>query len=214
VQRDHGRFFEESQNARRRLEVSRGHHMTRVTPEPATNQRHRRSALDLFFHWGVVFKGLYGAGEILSGLFLGFVSPGILQHWATLLTQERLSHDPDDFLSNALSHFVDGLTTSAVTFAAIYLVVHGLVKVGLLWAVLTRRYRVYPWAIGILIAFIGYQTYELVVAFSAGLLVLTLFDAVIVLLTVREYRQHRHTGAVHERFAEEVREELVSDPSA
>jgi len=151
-----------------------------------------------------VLKGVYGAGEVIAGIFLGFVTPSILQQWASILTQERLSHDPDDFLSNALSHLVSGLTTSAVLFAAIYLVVHGLVKIGLLGAVMTRRFRLYPWAIAILVAFMGYQVYELVVAFSAGLLVLTVFDAAIVLLTYREFRHHRHVAALQVSPAPEV----------
>ncbi|GAA4664274.1 hypothetical protein GCM10025780_01370 [Frondihabitans cladoniiphilus] len=152
----------------------------------------KRGLLDLVFRWGVVAKGVYGLGEVLAGVFLIVVSPASVQGWASFLTQQRLSQDPDDFLSHSLVHLVAGLTASAMTFAAVYLLVHGLVKIGLLLAVLTERYRVYPWAIGILIAFIGYQAYELVVHYSIGLLILTLFDAAIVVLTVREYR-HRPT---------------------
>jgi uncharacterized membrane protein len=155
-----------------------------------TQAQRSRGLLDLVFRWGVIGKGIYGLGEVIVGAFLGLVSPASLQQWATILTQQRLSEDPDDFLSLSLVHFVNGLTSSAVTFAAAYLIVHGLVKIGLLVAVLTKRYRVYPAAIGILIAFIGYQVYELFVAYSTGLLALTIFDAVIVLLTWREYR-HR-----------------------
>jgi len=150
----------------------------------------RRGLLDVVFHWGVIAKGVYGIGEVVVGVFLGLVSPASIQAWATLLTQQRLTEDPDDLLSLDLVHLTAGLTSSTMTFAAVYLLVHGLVKIGLLAAVLTNRYRVYPWAIGILISFIGYQVYELFVNYSIGLLVLTLFDAVIVGLTWREYR-HR-----------------------
>jgi uncharacterized membrane protein len=156
-----------------------------------SENRTQRGMLDLVFRWGVIGKGVYGLGEVIAGVFLGFVSPASMQEWASFLTQQRLSEDPDDFLSLSLVHFVNGLTSSAVTFAAAYLIVHGLVKIGLLLAVMTKRYRVYPWAIGILIAFIGYQVYELFVASSTGLLALTIFDAIIVLLTWREYRHHR-----------------------
>lgn len=156
----------------------------------------RRLTLDVVFHWGVIAKGVYGIGEVLAGIFLLVVSPASMQNWADFLTQQRLSSDPDDALSLSLVHLVNGLTASALTFAAVYLFVHGLVKIGLLLAVMTHRYRAYPWAIGVLIAFIAYQVYELVVHYSTGLMLLTVFDAIIVLLTWREYRGHM--TAVHE----------------
>jgi uncharacterized membrane protein len=163
----------------------------------------RRSPLDLIFRWGVVAKGVYGVGEVVAGVFLGLVSPASLQSWALFLTQQRLSDDPDDYLSLSLVHLVSGLSSAGVTFAAVYLVVHGLVKIGLLLAVITRRYRVYPWAIGVLVAFIAYQAYELVLHYSTGLMLLTVFDAAIVWLTWREYRRRPRRqnadGAASER---------------
>lgn len=140
-------------------------------------------------------QGIYGVGEVLAGVFLGIVSPAALQQWATVLTQQRLTQDPDDALSLGLVHLAGNLTASTMTFAAVYLIVHGVVKIGLLLAVVTKRYRVYPCAIGILLAFIGYQTYELFVHYTLGLLLLTLFDAIIVVLTIREY--HHRPGREH-----------------
>jgi uncharacterized membrane protein len=154
----------------------------------------RRFTLDLVFRWGVVAKGVYGIGEVLAGVFLVVVSPSSIQNWADVLTQQRLSDDPDDPLSLGLVHLVNGLTSSALTFAAVYLFVHGLVKIGLLVAVVTHRYRAYPWAIGMLVAFIGYQSYELIVHYSLGLSLLTVFDAIIVALTWREYRGRAATS--------------------
>jgi uncharacterized membrane protein len=43
-----------------------------------------------------------------------------------------------------------------------------------------------PWLIAFLLVFIVYQGYELIVAFSWGLLLLTAFDILIVCLTWRE----------------------------
>lgn len=71
------------------------------------------------------------------------------------------------------------------------MLIHGLVKVVLVWAVLKNRLWAYPWLIGFLIAFILYQAYELIVNFSWVLLALTVFDVVIILLTWREYQLHR-----------------------
>ncbi|WP_427016790.1 hypothetical protein ACQCSX_19105 [Pseudarthrobacter sp. P1] len=51
--------------------------------------------------------------------------------------------------------------------------------------------------IAVLIAFIAYQGYKIVLAPTAGLAILTVFDILIVFLTWHEYRrqrQHRRNG--------------------
>ncbi|MBX0328400.1 DUF2127 domain-containing protein [Oscillochloris sp. ZM17-4] len=64
-----------------------------------------------------------------------------------------------------------------------------MVKLGVVAGVLRGQRWAYPLAIGVLGAFIAYQVYRLSYAFSLGLLLLTLFDAVIIGLTWREYTQ-------------------------
>lgn len=56
---------------------------------------------------------------------------------------------------------------------------------------LRRIYRAYPWAIGILLALLAYQVYTLVVAPTVSMTMLSLLDAVIIVLVVREYRRLR-----------------------
>ena len=84
-----------------------------------------------------------------------------------------------------------GLSVAATLFGAVYLLAHGAVKVVLVWAVLANRLWAYPWMIGFLIVFIGYQAYRLAVGFSCGVALLTAFDIFIVVLTWREYMIRR-----------------------
>jgi uncharacterized membrane protein len=83
------------------------------------------------------------------------------------------------------------LTVSSTLFGAAYLLVHGIAKVVLVWAVLRDRLWAYPWLIAFLLVFIGYQAYEMIVHFSLGLLLLTIMDGLIVWLTWLEYRKRR-----------------------
>ncbi|UUT35792.1 DUF2127 domain-containing protein [Microbacterium elymi] len=64
-------------------------------------------------------------------------------------------------------------------------------KVVLVVAVLRDRLWAYPWLIGFLVVFIGYQIYDMIVHFTWGMLGITVFDVFIVALTLREYRLHR-----------------------
>lgn len=80
---------------------------------------------------------------------------------------------------------------SASLFGAAYLLLHGLVKIVLVWAVLNDKLWAYPWMIGFLLVFIVYQGYQIAAGFSLGVTLLTAFDIFIVYLTWREYRIHR-----------------------
>jgi uncharacterized membrane protein len=140
------------------------------------------------FWIGLTLKGLDGLVEAVGGLLLLFVSPEQIGNFAQVLTQNELSEDPNDFVANSLLHAANGLTASASLFAAAYLLAHGLVKIVLVTEVLRGRLRAYPWMIAFLLAFIGFQGYEMLGHFSWGLALLTAFDAVIVWVIWREYR--------------------------
>ena len=144
--------------------------------------------LDRVFWIGLTLKGLDGLVEAVGGLLLLFVSPERIGDFAQLITQHELAQDPNDLIANAILHVVNGLTVSASLFAAAYLLAHGLVKIVLVTELLRGRLRAYPWMIGFLIVFIGFQCYELGAHFSWGLVVLTVFDGVIVWVIWREYR--------------------------
>src|SRR5215217_2419751 len=126
--------------------------------------------LDRVFEIGIIAKGLNGAVELLGGLLLLFVSPEWIRHLAVSMTRVELSEDPHDFIATHLLHTTSGLTGNAVLFGSVYLLTHGAVKVVLV---------------------IGYQLYRISLDATAGLIALTVFDVVIVLLTWREYRVQR-----------------------
>jgi uncharacterized membrane protein len=69
--------------------------------------------------------------------------------------------------------------------------VHGIVKVVLVLALLRNKLWAYPWLIGVLLIFIGYQVYRIDLSPTLGLIALTGFDVVIVALTWREYQRQR-----------------------
>ncbi|WP_040166417.1 DUF2127 domain-containing protein [Microbacterium gorillae] len=157
------------------------------------NRDHR--ILDRTFFVSLILKGLNGLVELIAGGALLILSPSDIDRLAHRLTQHRLAVDPDDFIANWLVHYTAHLDVGTTVFGAVYLLVHGIVKVFLVIAVLRDKLWAYPWLIGFLTVFIGYQTVELFLHFSWFLLGLTAFDIFIVVLTVREYRLHRRRRA-------------------
>ena len=99
-----------------------------------------------------------------------------LHHLVVAATQGELSEDPHDLIATRLLHTANGLTGDAVLFGAIYLLLHGVVKVVLVVALLQNRLWAYPWMIGVLLAFIGYQIYRISLHPTVGLVGLTIFD--------------------------------------
>jgi uncharacterized membrane protein len=148
-----------------------------------------RDLLDQTFEVGIILKGLDGVLEVTGSLLLVVVPPATVDRVVTSLTQHELSEDPHDFLATHLLKTAHGLTGPALFFGALYLLLHGLVKVVLVAALLKNQLWAYPWTIGFLGLFIVYQVYRLSFQPSVGLAALTVFDAGIAWLTYREYRK-------------------------
>jgi uncharacterized membrane protein len=150
-------------------------------------------AIDRAFAVGLVAKGLNGLVEILGGLTLLLFSPDQLTRWLARLAQGELAEDPHDFIATRLLHWTTStpLTDVGVRFAGVYLLSHGAVKVLLVLAVLRERLWAYPWMLGFLVAFIGYQLLLLWRHPTWGLVALTAFDMVLTWLTYREWQRHR-----------------------
>jgi uncharacterized membrane protein len=149
-------------------------------------------ALDKTFRIGLVLKGLDGLLEVAGGILLLFLSPDAIEHLVRTLTAHELSEDPHDVVARYLLHTAAHLNHGTTLYGAVYLLIHGIAKIVLVTLVLRDKLWAYPWLIGLLLAFIAYQLYQItVVHFSAGLTALTVFDALLVWLTWREYRAKR-----------------------
>ncbi|MFP3464033.1 DUF2127 domain-containing protein [Leifsonia sp. SIMBA_070] len=159
----------------------------------AGNREH--GVLDRTFFISLILKGLDGVLELVFGVALLVVTPEQIAAVVRSLARPELHEDPHDVVANWLVRYADSLDVSTTLFGAVYLLAHGVVKIFLVVAVLRGKLWAYPWLIGFLTLFIGYQGFELVVHFSWGLLLLTAFDIFIVVLTVREYRLRKHDRA-------------------
>lgn len=154
-----------------------------------------RGPREVLFLISVWFKGIDGFLELAGGIALFAVSPGLILRLVRSLTQDEITEDPRDLLANALRHFVRHLTFASEHFMAIYLLVHGVVKIGLVWALLARVLAAYPVSAVVFAGFIIYQLYRYSFTHGAGLLLLSGLDVVVIGLIVLEYRALRRSRA-------------------
>jgi uncharacterized membrane protein len=148
----------------------------------------------LLFNIGVIGKGVDGVLEVLGGVLLCFVSPAQIQSVVRILTQHELSEDPHDLLAGYLLKVAQHFSASAEIFAAAYLVWHGVVKVGLVVALLQKRFWAYPAAIVAFVIFLVYQLYRYTQTHSPWLLVVSVLDLFVILLTWLEYKRLHRLG--------------------
>ena len=156
----------------------------------------RNHLVHLLFDISVITKGIDGALEIIGGALLFFVSPDQLRHIARILTLHELTEDPHDIVANYILHTAQRLSPSVTTFGAVYLLWHGVVKVGLVTALLRRQRWAYPAAIVAFLLFLLYQLSRYAHTHSPELLVLSALDVLVIGLTCFEYRCLRASYAL------------------
>jgi uncharacterized membrane protein len=156
-----------------------------------------KNTFEKFFEIGILLKGLDGLFETISGLFLILVDPNHINKIIDWATASELSSDPHDFIANHLIKWGNSLTKGTLLFLGIYLLAHGIAKLVLVVEILRNRLWAYIGLIILTIAFIFYQTYEIIFNHSIAMTLLTIFDIVVVVLTWTEY--NRKKSKIHEQ---------------
>jgi uncharacterized membrane protein len=154
-----------------------------------------RSKLHVAFEIGVFLKGLNGLLELIGGVLLLVFPPSAIQDFIIRLTHKELTRDPTDFIATHLQTAAQQLSVHAKTFAAIYLLSHGVIKGVLVYALIKDKLWAFPWAIGFFTAFGIYQIYRYFVEPSGMLIALTVLDAIVIGLTLAEWRRVKRARA-------------------
>ena len=150
------------------------------------------------FEWGIWLKGLHSLIEIVGGILIAAISTNAIVTFVTDLTADELMRNPDDVVANYLMQAAAQLSVAQKSFAAFYLLSHGVAKLFLVVGLIRNRLWAYPASLVVLALFIVYQIYRYTLTHAVGLLLLTVFDLVVIWLILHEYRvvrQHRPRAA-------------------
>ncbi|MER8639585.1 DUF2127 domain-containing protein [Mesorhizobium sp. M1365] len=146
------------------------------------------------FELSIWLKGAHALIECVGGILLYVVTTDAIASWVNTFTQEELIEDPNDFIAGYLSQMASHFSVASKEFYAFYLLSHGLIKLLLVVGLLRGKLWSYPASLAALGAFMCYQVYRYSYTHSFGLLVLTVFDAVVMVLIWHEWkvvRQHK-----------------------
>lgn len=162
-----------------------------ISLQSLTEALRRRGVREVTFLVSMWLKGLDALLELIGGVAIFGASPALILHIVRYLTQDEISEDPRDLVANALRHAAGHLTFATEHFMAIYLLVHGAIKLVMVWALLARVLIAYPVSMVIFASFIVYQLYRYSFTHSMGLLTLSVFDFLVIGLIFLEYRALR-----------------------
>lgn len=147
------------------------------------------------FEASILLKGAHALIECVGGLLLLVVSTQAIARLVGRLTQEELIEDPHDLIATRLLGWAQHFSVGTKMFYAVYLLAHGAVKLFLVIGLLRGKLWAYPASLIVLGLFIAYQLYRYAYTGSIGLIVLTVFDAFVMLLIWHEYRIVRRVAA-------------------
>jgi uncharacterized membrane protein len=140
------------------------------------------------FRVGITLKGLDGLLETLAGLLLLVARPEVLARIVQDIGNSNWLWDVNGYVADHLLQASERLTSGGKMFAAVFLLAHGLAKVILVVGLWLDRLWAYPLLMGVLSAFIVFQMHRYERTHSATMLIFSVFDALVIYLTWREYR--------------------------
>ncbi|MGT2933600.1 DUF2127 domain-containing protein [Streptococcus catagoni] len=145
--------------------------------------------LDHSFKIMIFTKLAFAIGETLSGILLLVFKHQTIQNLIFILTSGQLKANPKAFIASHLVQLGTVITLSGQRMAALYLLLHGILKLLTLILLLRKKLWAYPLSILLFLGFIVYQMRDFFLTHHFSMIALTLFDLLIIILTWLEYKE-------------------------
>ena len=158
------------------------------TLSPAITRASKRARrMHGLFELAILVKGIDGVLETAGGVLLWFVPFHTIDSLVKLLTVRELSDEPDDWFAHTLRHAAESISVGTKTYASVYLISHGVLKVFLVYFLWREKLWAFPVAIAFILVFIGYQLYRYTHTHSVAILVFATIDIAVTWFIWREY---------------------------
>ncbi|MGB8811926.1 MAG: DUF2127 domain-containing protein [Paracoccaceae bacterium] len=148
--------------------------------------------LGRWLHWAfeasLLFKGLLAASEALGGLSLMFLPNAPIVRLVDWMTRNEITQEPSEKVAQWVQHGMAAFTIETQHFFAIYLCLHGGIKLAMVIGLARKIIWGYPAAMVILAGFVAYQLHHYTLSPSPVLLALSALDTLMIGLVWREYR--------------------------
>lgn len=139
---------------------------------------------------GLALKAIAAVGQTLLGVLLLFTTA--VSNIIVYLVQHELIEDPTDFLATRIDAFLP-LSAHIQFVSALYLLVHGVIKIFLIWGLLKNKLWAYPASLVFIGLIVFYQIVSLSFTHPVIFTLLTLLDIVVAFLIWHEYKYLQRT---------------------
>ncbi|HEU0266490.1 MAG TPA: DUF2127 domain-containing protein [Candidatus Saccharimonadaceae bacterium] len=148
---------------------------------------------ELIYKIGIGIKGFDGLIELVAGLLLAF-APNLPHRVLHAIADEAAEHSGFIFhvIGKSMIHLDSQLSAGVLVFIIIFFIIHGIVKLVLVYALFRKIYKAYPYGLAALIILFIIQIIPLFHRPGAiDLWVFTVLDAIIIYLVWGEYQDLR-----------------------
>lgn len=148
----------------------------------------RPTPLHLAFLAAILVKGFDGLVETVAGLLIAIYGSRPVYEFAVWATAPEIARHPESHAIHAIRHGAYGLAHSSHRFAVVYLLAHGILKLGLVVNLTIEHLWIFPVSIAVLLGFIAFMAAKLAAHWSPWLCAFAMFDLLTVILIANEWR--------------------------
>lgn len=156
---------------------------------------------DKAYKIGVGIKGIDGLVELVVGLWLIF-EPRTPHRLLQKAAQEAGEHNGTifHFIEKEVIHLDDQITGKVLAFIIAFLIIHGVVKLVLVYCLFKKIHWVYPYALAVLFVLLGIQVTPLFRnPADVPLWLFTILDVAIIYLVWGEYQDVKESNSRRDR---------------
>jgi len=157
-----------------------------------SNQKTEEKIIEKSFDVVLLLKSIFAIVEIIGGIAMFFMTPERVNNVIHWFSKSELHEVPNDFFINLIVNFGHHFTTGTQYLAAIYLLSHGLIKIITLFLLWRKILWSYPLSVVVFLGFIIYQLNEFATRHSIFMIIVSIVDVIMIVLTILEYRNLKH----------------------
>lgn len=157
--------------------------------ESPPEQSERESELLWIFDLALWLKIVNGSLEVISALFILIVPPSIVLRLTEFSTGGDVTGGDGDYVGSSLLTIAKTSSVQVHHLFALYLILHGGVKILLVLGIFAKKRLAYPLFMLALTLFGIYEAYRGVRYHDTLISILALLDLVLAALTLHEYRR-------------------------
>jgi uncharacterized membrane protein len=145
--------------------------------------------INIGFYVGLGIKAVDALIEFIGGLLLVIINHDRLNHLIKFIANSELREDPKDIIINYFITLGQNFSISSQQTVAIYLLLHGISKIVVIWLLFKKKLWAFPLAVAVFGLFITYEIYNYYHSPSVLLFMFIIIDIAMIAIIILEYKR-------------------------